>query len=112
MGLVRGQTQGHGRFARWRLEADGAGPQERSIGHADRTVHIFGNFGSGTLTLQGSNDPAETVWNTLHDLSGAEIVVTAATILMIAENPQAIRPSLSGSTNPDLNINILSRSPK
>ncbi len=110
MGLKTGQTQGGGHTADWVLQANGEGALYYNVGAADKTVHIFGDFGSGgTLTLQGSNDPLKTDWATLHDLSGGDIVVTANAIEMLAENPRFIRPTLTGATNPDLHINLLSR---
>ncbi len=108
-GFERGDLPGGGHFARWTLTADGAGDAESSIGAADRSIHIFGDFGTGTLTVQGSNDPLKAAWATLRDTTGAEIVVTSDKLVMIAENPEFIRPSLSSSTLPALNINLVSR---
>ena len=108
-GLTKGQTQGGGHFANWVLEADSAGVAYQNIGAPDKTIHVFGDFGSGTLTFQGTNDPLKVDWAPLHDLAGAEIIVTTDTIAMIAENPRFVRPSLTGSTSPSLNINLLSR---
>ena len=110
-GPSRVELPGRGHGARWILKADGEGGAESSIGAADRSVHIFGDFGSGTLTIQGSNDPLEVgkAWDTLRDTTGAEIVVTDDILVMIAENPEFIRPKLSGATNPDLHINMVSR---
>ena len=108
-GPSRVELPGRGHGARWILKADGEGGAESSIGAADRSVHIFGDFGSGTLTMQGSNDPLTVDWATLRDTTGAEIVVTDDILVMIAENPEFIRPKLSGATNPDLHINMVSR---
>ena len=108
-GLSRGDLPGRGHYARWTFAADGAGEAESSIGAADRSIHIFGDFGSGTLTMQGSNDPLKVDWATLRDTTGAEIVVTDDVLVMIAENPEFIRANLSGSTNPDLHANLVSR---
>jgi len=91
------------------LEADGAGEVYSAVGASDRSVHVFGDFGSGTCTIQGSNDPLSTTWATLHDLSGADLVFTVAGIQMMAENPQFIRPSLTGSSSPALRVNMLSK---
>ena len=108
-GPSRVELPGRGHGARWIWKADGEGGAESSIEAADRSVHIFGNFGGGTLTIQGSNDPLTVDWATLRDTTGAEIVVTDDILVMIAENPEFIRPKLSGATNPDLHINMVSR---
>ena len=112
-GVAKGQTQGGGHFHRWVLAANEDGDPLSHVGAADRTVHIFGTFSGGpTITLQGSNDPtlAAGSWATLHDLAGAEIVATGITIAMLAENPEFIRPILSGGDGSTaVNINILSK---
>ncbi len=111
-GLEKGRTGGGGHFAHWVLGADGGGPAYTAVSAGDRTVHVFGDFGTGTLTMQGTNDVAAGNWATLHDITGADAVFAAAggsAVLMLAENTRFIRPSLAGSTSPDLNINMLSR---
>lgn len=108
-GFSRGELPGRGHYARWLLVADGAGDANSSIGAADRSIHVFGNFGGGTLTVQGSNDPLKVDWATLRDTTGTEIVVTDDTLVMISENPEFIRPNLSGASNPELHINMVSR---
>ena len=108
-GFDKGELPGRGHYARWSFSEDGSGEAQSSIGAADRSIHIFGAFGSGTLTMQGSNDPLKADWATLHDTTGAEIVITDDDIVMIAENPEFIRANLSGSTNPNLHANMVSR---
>ena len=108
-GFDRGELPGRGHYARWTFTEDGSGEADSSIGAADRSIHIFGDFGSGTLTMQGSNDPLKVDWATLHDTAGAEIVVTDDAMFMIAENPENIRAKLTGSTDPVLHANMVSR---
>lgn len=108
-GFDRGELPGRGHYARWSFSADGSGEAHSSIGAADRSIHIFGDFGTGTLTMQGSNDPLKVAWATLHDTAGVEIVITTADIVMIAENPEFIRAKLTSSTLPDLHANMVSR---
>lgn len=90
-------------------------PWERSD-FQDKTVQIYGDFGSGaTVTLQGSNDPranpndadhASAVWFSLTDPQANAIAKTAAAGEQILENPRWIRPSVTGGTSPDLDIAI------
>ncbi len=111
-GLEKGRTGGGGHFAHWVLSADGAGLAYTAISAGDRTVHVFGDYGTGTVTIQGTNDPDAGNWATLHDITGADAIFAAAggsVVAMLAENTRFIRPSLASSTNPDLNVNLLSR---
>ena len=108
-GFDRGELPGRGHYARWSFTENLEGDAYSSIGAADRSIHIFGDFGSGTLTMQGSNDPLKVDWATLHDTTGAEIVLTADAMLMIAENPEFIRAKLTSATLPDLHANMVSR---
>lgn len=69
---------------------------------ADKTVHIFGTFGSGgSVTLQGSNDPRVITdpnnanWQTLTDPQGNAITKTSASLELLLENPRYIRPNVT-----------------
>lgn len=67
---------------------------------SDICIQGFGTFGgSGTITVEGSNDGG-TTWATLHDHTGADAIFTAAGIKQIAETPGAIRV-LAGGTGLD-----------
>jgi hypothetical protein len=83
---------------------------------SDKSVHFFGDFGSGaTVVIQGSNDPranpkhadhASAEWVTLTDPQGNAISKTAASLEQIMENTWWIRPSVTGGTTPNLNVVI------
>lgn len=88
-------------------DADGEGVE--IPGAPDKTFQATGTFGSGTLTLEGSNDGG-TTWFGLHDPSVTAISLTAAGGGAILENPLLIRPSLSGSTGATVSVYILCRS--
>ena len=67
---------------------------------SDKTVQIFGTFGSGgSVTMQGSNDPRvltdpnNAVWFSLTDPQANAITKTAAAGEAILENPLYIRPN-------------------
>lgn len=81
----------------WTLtDADGTGETLNSPGNPDRCIQVAGTFNGGSVTLQGSNDGAN--WATLHDATGADLVLTAAAIRSVMEGPLFIRPVLSGAT--------------
>lgn len=69
----------------------------------DRTVQVFGTFGSGTVVIQGSNDDG-TTWATLTDPLGNALSFTSAGMKQITELPQFIRPSVSGGTNSAIDV--------
>jgi hypothetical protein len=64
-------------------------------GSGDRTIQVFGTFGSGgTLILEGSNDGSN--WAQLRDPTGTLISFTAAGIKAVLEHAVCIRPRATG----------------
>lgn len=83
--------------AQWILtNADSDGLPWPAPGAPDKTVQVSGTFDSGTVVIQGSNDPSAAVWSTMHAPDGAELSFTAAGIEAILENPLWIRPVVTG----------------
>lgn len=69
---------------------------------ADKTMQVFGTFGTGgSVTMQGSNDPrvitdpSNAVWFTLTDPQANAITKTSADGEQIQENPRYIRPNVT-----------------
>lgn len=80
--------------------------------YADKTVHVYGTFGSGTLALQGTNEdgtPANPI--SLTDPQGNAIELTAAGIKAVTENPLKARPLLTGSTGASVTVLLVCRKP-
>ncbi len=77
------------------------------VGHADRTVQVFGAFGGATVTLQGSLDRSN--WATLNDAQGNPIEITQAKIEAITELVLWIRPHVSGGTGTNVTVSLLMR---
>ena len=71
--------------------------------HADRSVHVVGNFDSATVVFQGSNDGANFV--TLLDPQGTAISFTATGLKQILEITRFVRPLLSGGLGSE-NIDV------
>lgn len=71
---------------------------------ADRSVQVSGTFGvGGAVTIEGTNDG--TNWATLTDLRGTPLVITAASIVMVAEITLQIRARVTagdGTTSLDV----------
>lgn len=61
-----------------------------------KTVAVTGTFGSSTVTIQGANH-ATGPWLTLNDPSSTALTFTADRMEMILENPQFIRPIVTGT---------------
>ena len=59
--------------------------------YSDKTIQLYGNFDTGTATLQGANDTSSPTWATLHKPDGNNLTMTAAGINQILENPYQIR---------------------
>ena len=78
---------------------------------ADKTIHVFGTWDTATLTIQGSNEATTTDWQTLSDVHGTSLALTADGIYTIAENPAGIRPLVSSvGASTDLDVIMLCHS--
>ena len=75
---------------------------------SDKTVQVFGTFGTGgTVVIEGSNDGGTTTF-TLDDPQGNDLSLTAAEGKAIAENPELIRPRVTGGdASTDLDVHIV-----
>jgi len=60
----------------------------------DRSVHVFGAFTGGSITIEGSHDGL--IWATLHDPQGNALVFLAAGIEQVLEASKHIRPVAAG----------------
>lgn len=69
------------------------GDSVSAVGWADKTIQASGTF--TTITVQGSNDGVS--WSTLHDLQGNDLVIAAAGLEVIAENPLLMRVASVGA---------------
>lgn len=86
-------------ITKWTLtNADTTGDPTSTPGAPDKTVHIFGTFNSGSVTIQGCNQEVPEVWATMHDHAGADMTFTAAGMKTLAENPIWIRPIVASAT--------------
>lgn len=72
---------------------------------ANSLISIWGNFGGGTVTLQGSPDNG-TTWIDLEISTGvaASFTVNSNISLSIWNKGFAIRAILTGSTSPNINV--------
>jgi len=77
---------------------------------SDKTVQVYGTFGSGgSVTIQGSNDLAtETpTYASLHKIDISALTYTSAGIDTVVDNPNLIRPSVTaGDGDTDLDVII------
>lgn len=69
------------------------GDSVSAVGWADKTISASGTF--TTITVQGSNDG--TNWAVLHNLQGDDLVIAAAGLEVIAENPLLMRVASVGA---------------
>jgi len=76
----------------------------------DNLVQITGTFDSNTLTMQGSNDDADTKTAfTLTDYLGLDVTFTAAGAVSIKDAPKYIRPSLGSGASSAVNVKMTLR---
>lgn len=75
---------------------------------ADRTVQVFGTFGSGGKAfIEGSNDGEH--WATLTDPQGNALELTASKVEAISEAVQYLRPRVTGDGSTSLTILLFAR---
>lgn len=74
-------------------------------GYPDRTVTATGDFGGGTVTIEGSNDG--TVWQTLSEPDGTALTFTANGVAVIAESTQYVRQTMAGGAAADVDVIIV-----
>lgn len=78
---------------------------------SDRSVHVYGTFGAGTVTWQGTNDPAAGNWAALSTVGGAAATFAAAGIKQILETTLFARPLLTGAVGATLTVICAARRP-
>lgn len=95
-------------YITWANMADGDTGQPLPLaGHADKTLHVFGDWGvGGQLTFKGSNDPraisdyenaTDTAsWVTLKDPYGMPYTLSADGGDLLVTNFRVIRPEVTG----------------
>ncbi len=99
------------RIIKWTGLANGDTGQPVQLPHSpDKSVQIYGTFGSGgSVTLEGSNDLlADTpTYGTLHTNDLSTLTFGAAGIACIIENTNLIRPNVTaGDETTELTIII------
>lgn len=71
----------------------------------DKSVQVAGTFGSGTVTLKGSNDGVNYV--DLKDPLGNTISFTAAGLKQVLEFCRFYKPVITGSTDAEVTVTIM-----
>ena len=94
----------------WPAMANGDTGQPLHIPHtADKTVQVLGTFGAGgTAVIKGSNHLKTEVqtYATLHKVDLSALSYTVAGIDVIIENPNLIRPEVTGDGTTSLDVII------
>lgn len=78
---------------------------------SDKTVHVAGDLGGGTISLKGRNDPGLTP-ELLEDPKGDALTFTTAAIRTLLQNPFELIPEWSGATGGNVTIAIVAIAPK
>lgn len=93
----------------WTLTGMDSGFPQTAPQYPNRSVHVVGTFGGGTILIEGSNDGGVT-WFGLNDPQGLALSFTVtATGEKVAETTQMIRPRASVSVT-SVAIHLLSQS--
>lgn len=77
---------------------------------SDKSIHMFGTWGGGSVTLKGTNDPLITSYDDIYDYAGNVITQTAAkSPWIILPNVYALKPVLTGGSGVSLTIALMGR---
>ena len=74
--------------------------------YRQQTVQVYGTFGAGAVTMEGSMDG--TNWATLKDTANADIILMAAGIREIVTNQRYMRPNVAGGAASGIYVQVLS----
>ena len=109
-----GQGNQHGPALTWTwtpvTEADTMDAVEVPVSLSDRTIHVFGTFGSSTLLVTGSIDG--TNYFTMNDSNGNALSITSAKGEALLELVRYIKLTHSGGTGTSLSIVLLASGPR
>jgi hypothetical protein len=74
--------------------------------YGDKTIHVYGTFGTSTVDIEGSNEdgtPANAV--DIEDGGGTALTALAAnTVVAVRDNPRKIRPVVNGGNGTGITI--------
>jgi hypothetical protein len=96
---------------RWNGLANGDDGVAVPFGYSpERTIQVFGTFGGGTLSLEGSLEPSSPAnWVVLTDPQGNPIALTSDSIETVMENTMWVRPVLAGGAAGSVSVLVMSR---
>lgn len=108
----------HTRIITWVLANNDFGAAVEISDHQDKTVHVYGTFSAATVTLYGSNNPADVgvnpsggTWVVLKDDGANNIAYTSNDGDAIVQNYRFItcRATGGGATSVTVNLNAVRR---
>lgn len=73
--------------------------------HGDKSIHVSGTFGGGSVACNGSNNGA--TYAPLNDPSSTIIAITAEKIKAVLENTRYVQPAISGGTSMSVTVAML-----
>lgn len=77
---------------------------------SDKSIHMFGTWGGGSVTLKGTNDPTLVSYDDIYDYAGDVITQTAAASpWIILPNVYALKPVLTGGSGVSLVLALMGR---
>lgn len=101
---------GHVITATWVLGNADSGVAIQAPDAADRSIQLFGTFGSATVVVEGSNEIVPTTYATLNDAAGNALSKTSAGVFFVAEDVRWLRVRSSGGSGSAITCILLARS--
>lgn len=78
--------------------------------YSDKSIQVYGTFGSASIALNGSNDTVDNASPTfaaLRDPSSTTIAITSAGIKAVLENTVQVQPVSSGGSSSSVTIIVM-----
>lgn len=103
---VRGQIQ-----ITWSgLQSGDWGSWEGAPSYPDKTVHVFGTFGTSSVRIEGANSAVTGSEAVLKDGNGTPLSgLVAASVAVLRDNPTVIRPMLVGGSGANITVVLVGR---
>jgi hypothetical protein len=87
------------------LASSDTGSWEFIPGYPDKTVHIYGTFGTSTVSIEGSNETVPANGAVLDDGDGQALSgINAAKVAVLQQGAANIRPVISAGTGATVTV--------
>lgn len=92
------------------LQSGDWGSWEDTASYPDKTVHVYGTFGTTSVRVEGANETTTGAEAVLKDGNGQLLSgLVSSTVAVMRDNPRYIRPFLVGGAGASITVVIAGR---